>query len=139
MLTALGIKNIMIDVLILILLEMRLLVDFEKVDGPVWAKYVLILILLEMRLLAADIELLASVAPESLNPYSTGNEVVGSTSVEVVEPISQGLNPYSTGNEVVGILFMSLCLIITSLNPYSTGNEVVGAAKAAKEAAEAVS
>ena len=37
-----------------------------------------------------------------LNPYSTGNEVVGTTKT-FFEGALVGLNPYSTGNEVVGV------------------------------------
>ncbi len=37
----------------------------------------------------------------SLNPYSTGNEVVGETK-KWANLVNFGLNPYSTGNEVVG-------------------------------------
>ena len=37
------------------------------------------------------------------------------------------LNPYSTGNEVVGYFYISYsCRWDNRLNPYSTGNEVVG-------------
>ena len=36
------------------------------------------------------------------------------------------LNPYSTGNEVVGNAKSSKNSFTASLNPYSTGNEVVG-------------
>ncbi len=62
-----------------------------------------------------------------LNPYSTGNEVVG-TSSTCSRTHRRSLNPYSTGNEVVGIpaAFISLIFEINCLNPYSTGNEVVG-------------
>ena len=37
-----------------------------------------------------------------------------------------GLNPYSTGNEVVGNYKIGKRKKPYSLNPYSTGNEVVG-------------
>ena len=37
----------------------------------------------------------------SLNPYSTGNEVVGRVNIPILNTLL-GLNPYSTGNEVVG-------------------------------------
>ena len=36
------------------------------------------------------------------------------------------LNPYSTGNEVVGNGKFKFWGFFESLNPYSTGNEVVG-------------
>ncbi len=37
-----------------------------------------------------------------LNPYSTGNEVVGPSQFGKFTKNGKGLNPYSTGNEVVG-------------------------------------
>ena len=37
-----------------------------------------------------------------LNPYSTGNEVVGIVKNGWVQCTKPSLNPYSTGNEVVG-------------------------------------
>ena len=61
-------------VLILILLEMRLL---EATLSQIIEKFkVLILILLEMRLLDMVWQFY-EVVNNSLNPYSTGNEVVG--------------------------------------------------------------
>ncbi len=86
-----------------------------------------------------------------LNPYSTGNEVVGNFYTKSKSLKDNCLNPYSTGNEVVGLdeqgfEFHGTVLILIllemrlldcnnlskmgpwakSLNPYSTGNEVVG-------------
>ena len=63
-------------VLILILLEMRLLVNRKK-NGTIKIGHVLILILLEMRLLVDVKDTDRKVSGRSLNPYSTGNEVVG--------------------------------------------------------------
>ena len=40
-----------------------------------------------------------------LNPYSTGNEVVGGLIISsLISDLKSGLNPYSTGNEVVGVV-----------------------------------
>ena len=78
-----------------------------------------------MRLLAV-IEYSNGYGVKCLNPYSTGNEVVGW--VQCTKPTGEtyGLNPYSTGNEVVGPLQKSIKPTLKCLNPYSTGNEVVG-------------
>ena len=74
----------------------------------------------------------------SLNPYSTGNEVVGRRGKE--EKTSKlRLNPYSTGNEVVGRKKSAADEETKCLNPYSTGNEVVGKQKRSlKKAAKEV-
>ncbi len=65
-------------------------------------------------------------AANSLNPYSTGNEVVGLHG-RPQKPKKRSLNPYSTGNEVVGNRDKPLLYsCLGGLNPYSTGNEVVG-------------
>ena len=61
---------------------------------------VLILILLEMRLLEKEGGTQRAIFG-GLNPYSTGNEVVGRAFLKKRQP-SHRLNPYSTGNEVVG-------------------------------------
>ncbi len=59
-----------------------------------------------------------------LNPYSTGNEVVGSLVSDI-----------KMGNKVLILILLEMRLLepngdnyglIKSLNPYSTGNEVVG-------------
>ena len=53
-----------------------------------------------MRLLGAQ-TICSTAFAVCLNPYSTGNEVVGFSENDKLR-YSQGLNPYSTGNEVVG-------------------------------------
>ena len=47
----------------------------------------------------------------------------------VIKIICNCLNPYSTGNEVVGNRMRPVPCSAVSLNPYSTGNEVVAVAE----------
>ena len=116
-------------VLILILLEMRLLVKIKLENFDNSRELVLILILLEMRLLGRVSTTRESLS-NCLNPYSTGNEVVGCSEEHNIIIHSSGLNPYSTGNEVVGIIYQERTYYYYQcLNPYSTGNEVVGITK----------
>ena len=91
---------------------------------------VLILILLEMRLLHTTETHRLILTSHSLNPYSTGNEVVAFYEITAYTILVDGLNPYSTGNEVVASrLHSSEQKTFVSLNPYSTGNEVVAQRK----------
>ena len=124
-------------VLILILLEMRLLVE-EIEDYADTLVAVLILILLEMRLLVYPPDIII-VASQCLNPYSTGNEVVGKKKQESVFG-HKCLNPYSTGNEVVGatgvpdgsaknrvliLILLEMRLLVEDANPNSISYHVL--------------
>ena len=64
-------------------------------------KKVLILILLEMRLLLQQHTVANGGGSVRLNPYSTGNEVVAKMETTQTTQETKCLNPYSTGNEVV--------------------------------------